>query len=778
MQGNFDNSFSPELIEIITKIGSNNLLLPKDFLYCILSEKSSLMDEIFEKFDINKESIFKELSDIRLPDGKTNRKNKIENPQSPVSQSTNYILLLSDKIVTKFGHSFIDKEHIVFAFLSYNGKNADINPVKNILLKHGMTEKEFRKYFIMVASLENKDYKASPETKSEKENNSNYEKNRNNLISYGFIESVNERVKKTKDKIFGREKEIKRSIQILCRKKKKNVMVLGESGTGKTALIDGIVNYIIDGKAPKRLSDAEIFSINIGNIVAGTKYRGQFEDRMKIIINFFDTSKKLSKNNIMFIDEMHMMMSAGSAEGSVSASNILKPKLSSGDIQCIGATTSTDFKKNIQKDDALVRRFSLLTIDEPSKEETINILNSLKEGYEKHHDVIITPESINEIVYLADRYIKSRHFPDKAIDILDEACSKIVIDEIKILSKEVIEEVVSHITGIPLSSIDGSEKDALLTLEQQMFKTVVGQEDAINKICHCVKRSRVGLKDENKPIGVFLFVGKTGTGKSLVAKTLSECLFGKDKLIRLDMSEYMEKHTTSKIIGAPPSYVGYEDGSAFADQVRKKPYSIILLDEIEKAHNDVFNLFLQIFDEGRMTDSFGRLVDFRNTVIIMTSNLAAAKIKKQSAMGFGGKPPSNKKEDSEKYYQEKVEEFFSPEFVNRIDEIVIFNDITIDLAKEIFAIEFNKTRKRLEKIGFEVEITQGLIDFICEKGFSEKFGARPMARTIQKQIESALTHKILEENPEIGSTIVLIDKKADEEKVSISFRKIKTESEI
>jgi ATP-dependent Clp protease ATP-binding subunit ClpC len=506
-------------------------------------------------------------------------------------------------------------------------------------------------------------------------------------------------------------------------------------------------------------------------MVAGTKYRGQFEERMKWVIQLVEYANKINKKLILFIDEIHTLVNAGAAEGSISGGAILKPKLSSDEIHCIGATTPEDYRKHLTKDEALARRFSKLYLDEPQIEEVHNIVNNIKDEYEKFHNVTVDNDALDEIVNLSDRYIKDRFFPDKALDILDESCSKVVLNNGTTVSVDTIEKIVSDRTGIPITVVSGEEKEILRHLEGDIKEIVVSQEGAIKKVCKSVRKSRIGLKDENKPIGVYLFLGPTGVGKTLLSKTLSEKLFGKNKIIRLDMSEYMDKTSVNKITGSPAGYVGYEEGSAFLEQVRQKPYSVILLDEIEKAHKDVLNVFLGIFDEGRLTDSCGRLCDFRNTIIIMTSNLATERLKKNKFLGFNKHNVSSDKE-IEDYLIEKVEGYFSPEFIGRITDIVIFNELTKDDARNIFNIEFNKIKKRIKKVGYSIEITEEALSFMCDRGYSEKYGARPMGKIISNLIEDPITDLIIDTGAKKGS-IVSISRATDKEELAFQLKNSK-----
>jgi ATP-dependent Clp protease ATP-binding subunit ClpC len=791
--GNLDNKVSPSFLSVMEKSGdlaeqnSQESVMPRDILICILLEKTTLIEKIYDKFKIEQESIVADLSNIHSPKNKNKRKHVEE--ELRIDTSSQYIINFSDKIVTKFSHDFIDLEHIILAFLSYTGRNNNIVSAKTILEKYGITDVEFRKEFILIydsdevadtfpkeepvkenkqKAIEHKPQENSKASKEFSDKSNKYDKLKANLIAYGYIEDLNKKVTEKPEIFFGRETEIKRCIQILCRKSKRNVIVLGENGVGKTKLVEGIVKKIVEGDVPEKFKNAEVVSINFGNIVAGTKYRGQFEERMKVIATFVDDAAYLKKNLIIFMDEIHTLVNAGAAEGSLNASAILKPKLASDSIQCIGATTTTDYRKYFLKDEALARRFSIVTLEEPQKEEVVKMLIEVKPEYEKHHNLTISRDVVEEITTLSERYIKNRHFPDKAFDVLDESCSLVAINNGIEVTSDIIKSVISDFTGIPITSLSNDQKTSLLHLEKSISEKVVAQDKAIKIVSDAIKRSRIGLKDENKPIGVFLFLGSSGCGKTLLTKTLSECLFGKNKLIRLDMSEYMEKHSISKIVGAHPGYVGYDDGSAFCEEVRKKPYSVILLDEIEKADHAVLNIFLQIFDEGRMTDSFGRLVDFRNTIIIMTSNLATSKMKKQKTFGFSTKPTViTEQRDIEQFLMGQVKSYFSSEFMNRIDATVVFEPISKEAIEKIFEIEFGKFIHRVGKIGYGVSISESASAFLCEKGFSDEYGARPMVRAIQQYIEIPITEKILETDD--SKKIVFIDLVENGEDLKFEF---------
>jgi ATP-dependent Clp protease ATP-binding subunit ClpC len=604
------------------------------------------------------------------------------------------------------------------------------------------------------------------------------------------------------DPIIGREKEVKRIAQILSRKKKNNVVIVGEPGCGKTALVEKLALLINKGECPSNLLDKRIVSLDLTSLVAGTKYRGQFEERIKgILVELQD-----NPNVVIFIDELHMMVGAGNASGSMDASNIFKPALSRGELQCIGSTTFDDFKKYIEKDGALVRRFQKIILKEPTFNETIEILNNLKLTYEDFHKVIYGDNVIETITLLASKYITDRQFPDKAIDILDELGSekkvsakipesveklRAEIEEIKEKKLEVVKSqkyeiavklrdderklvkkledekenwatnkqnnkdpitvddvysIVSNMTGVPIAKLDIQETENLLTLEEQLGKKVIGQEEAISTISRAIRRNRVGIKDGTRPIGSFLCLGQTGVGKSFLAKSIAELLFGSiNNIIRIDMSEYMERHTVSRLIGAPPSFVGYEEGGQLTEAVKNNPFSVILFDEIEKAHKDVYNILLQIMDEGRLTDSFGKTVNFTNTIIMMTSNTGSKNVAEfGNGIGFETKSKESQKEQHKKHIIEKsLKRQFSPEFLNRIDDIIIFNSLNDDVLKTIIKLELNNLILRLKEKNYLISFDETVNNKIHSLNKEQEYGARPIKRIIQNVCEDFLSDNIL-----------------------------------
>ncbi len=624
------------------------------------------------------------------------------------------------------------------------------------------------------------------------------------------------------DPVIGRANEIERVITILSRRQKNNPVLLGEAGVGKTAIVEGFAQMVINGDVPEPLRDKRVVVLDLAMMVAGTKYRGQFEERIKAVMN----EVKRAKNTILFIDELHTLVGAGGAEGAIDASNVLKPALSRGELQCIGATTLDEYRKYIEKDGALERRFQRVDVEPPSAEQTIEILKGLRDRYESHHRVQITDDALAKAVELANRYITSRCLPDKAIDVIDEAGARVRLksmvrppdlkdleeeierlnqakeeavanqdfekaaslrdqaDKLKkkkenlthdwreksketdgVVDAEVISEVVSRMTGIPLMRLSSEDAVRLLEMEKELHKRVVSQDEAIKQVAKAVRRSRSGLKDPKRPTGVFLFAGPTGVGKTLTAKTLAEFMFGnQDALIQIDMSEYMEKHNVSRLIGAPPGYVGYEEGGQLTEKIRRRPYAVVLLDEIEKAHPDVFNMLLQIMEEGHLTDSFGRKVDFKNTVIIMTTNVGAKTISFGANFGFGARDEERSYDRMKQDLMHDIENEFKPEFLGRLDEMVVFRPLNEENLKAIVEIELSKVRERLQEKGLHLVLTDEAKAFIIEKGNATEFGARPLRRAVETWVEDPLSEELLRGVFQGSNTITVTVKEVGDQK--------------
>ena len=629
------------------------------------------------------------------------------------------------------------------------------------------------------------------------------------------------------DPVIGRENEIERAIQILSRRTKNNPVLLGEAGVGKTAIVEGFAQRVIEGDVPELLLDRRIVVLDLAMMVAGTKYRGQFEERIKAVMN----EVRRAKNTILFIDELHTLVGAGGAEGAIDASNVLKPALARGEIQCIGATTLDEYRKYIEKDSALARRFQEVLIEPTTAEDTVQILRGLRDRYEEHHRVQITDDAVQAAVELSDRYITGRCLPDKAIDVIDEAGARVrlksmskppnlkeIDDEVEglnrqkeeavanqdfeqaarlrdqadklkkkktnitkewreksrenggVVDEDVIAEVVSKMTGIPLTRMTTEDSLRLMQMEAELHKKVISQDEAIKAISRAVRRSRSGLQDPKRPTGTFVFAGPTGVGKTLLAKALAEFMFGdSEALIQIDMSEYMEKHNVSRLIGAPPGYVGYEEGGQLTEQIRRRPYAVVLLDEIEKAHPEVFNMLLQVMEEGRLTDSFGRNIDFRNTILIMTTNAGAEAIKNESAFGFNtGKDQDASYESMKTRVVDEIEKVFRPEFINRVNDIIVFRHLTNDDLKHVVDLELSKVRDRLKEKGLAIELTDDAKEFLISKGSNTDYGARPLRRAIETYVEDPLAEELLK-GEFAGKDLIKIEVKKVGDKKQLVF---------
>ncbi|MBR6392985.1 MAG: ATP-dependent Clp protease ATP-binding subunit [Eubacterium sp.] len=705
------------------------------------------------------------------------------------------IIELSFQIARGMMNSFVSTEHLLISLL----KETDSYAVK-FLNELGVYEDSLIQDIAESLSGGETDERRSPQSKKKSKSKTptldDFGKNLTELAKQGKI-----------DPVIGREKEIQRVIQILCRRNKNNPCLIGEPGVGKTAIAEGLALKIVQDEVPEILKDKKIVALDLTSMVAGTKYRGDFEERIKKAMD----EVRDAKDVILFIDEVHTIIGAGAAEGAADAANILKPSLARGEIQVIGATTIDEYRKNIEKDAALERRFQPVLVGEPSEEETVEILKGLRDRYEAHHKVKITDEAIENAVKMSARYIADRYLPDKAIDLIDEAASivrlrtytlpqnlKDMEDEIKRLEQEKqsaisaqdyenaaklrdkqkslqdllsgekekwrnssshevksvttdeIASVVSSWTGIPVTELSKEESERLLNMEDILHKRIVGQDRAVSAIAKAIRRGRVGLKNPNRPIGSFIFLGPTGVGKTELCKTLAEAMFGDENaIIKLDMSEYMEKHTVSKLIGSPPGYVGFDEGGQLTEKIRRKPYSVVLFDEIEKAHPDVFNILLQILEDGVLTDSQGRQVSFKNAVIIMTSNVGASKITDdKTALGFGGE--SNEEKNIEELVMGDLKRTFKPEFLNRIDEVIVFSQLNIDDIKEIARRMLKTLEKRLNEMEIQIEFTDGAIEALAKAGFDKTYGARPLRREIQSKIEDRLSELILEEKIKAG----------------------------
>ena len=698
----------------------------------------------------------------------------------------------------KLGHSYIGTEHILLALIR-EGEGV----AARVLANTGVSLNKARQQVLLL--LGNNDSNApGNQAQSQAASTPTLDSLARDLTAVAREGAL--------DPVIGRSKEITRVVEVLSRRTKNNPVLIGEPGVGKTAIAEGLAQQIVNNEVPETLRDKRVMTLDMGTVVAGTKYRGEFEDRLKKVMDEI----RQAGNIILFIDELHTLIGAGGAEGAIDASNILKPSLARGELQCIGATTLDEYRKYIEKDAALERRFQPIQVDEPTIEETIQIIKGLRDRYEAHHRVKITDEAVDAAAKLSDRYISDRFLPDKAIDLIDEAGSKVrlrsftIPPSLKELEnklenvrseknaavqsqefekaaalrdteqkiKEELEQtkkawkekqgkeeaevtvddiamVVSMWTGIPVSKIAQEESAKLLNLEEELHKRVVGQEEAVEAISRAIRRARAGLKDPKRPIGSFIFLGPTGVGKTELARALAEVMFGdEDAMIRIDMSEYMEKHATSRLVGAPPGYVGFDEGGQLTEKVRRKPYSVVLLDEIEKAHPDVFNILLQVLDDGRLTDSKGRTVDFRNTVVIMTSNVGADALKYQKNLGFSLGDTNSKYKDMKSTMLDELKKAFRPEFLNRIDEMIVFHSLEKEHLKEIVSFMASALTKRLKEQDIELELTESALEKIAQEGYDPQYGARPIRRALQKNVEDRLSEELLKGNVLTGQVVV------------------------
>ena len=802
-------------------ISINSKTIRPEHLFLALAEnKNSEMFKLMDEMNLNVGAIIQTLKDWSVTLQTTlgmfkSRSNSV----IALDPDTEKILKNAEIFAQEMSVDEVDSDHVFYAILDDASesnnlvyqlfqKSPDIYKTLKSRLK-GEDDNEFNNFESMI-----------PEQESPKVNKNSKSK----LIDQFGIDLTKHAKDGLLDPVVGRKDEIKRISQILSRRKKNNPVLIGEPGVGKSAIVEGIAQLINDGNVPENLKDKKIITLDMGSLVAGTKYRGEFEQRLKGIIKEMEDNH----NIILFIDEIHTIIGAGSATGSLDAANMLKPALSRGKFRCIGATTLEEYRKYIEKDSALERRFQKVMVDPNSKSESLEILKNLKSRYEDYHSVTYTEDALQYCVELTDKYMSEKHLPDKAIDAMDEAGAKVHVNrtietpkKIKDLEKKIkkifsekealvneqkfemaaekrdterelkkqleierdlwknetskyrelvtkddVAEVVALMTKIPVDNVSSDENTKLKFMSTKVKSMVIGQDEAVDKLIRAVKRARLGIKDPKKPVGSFIFLGQTGIGKTHLAKVLARELFGsEDSMIRIDMSEYMEKHTVSRLVGAPPGYVGYEDGGELTEAVRRKPYSIILLDEIEKAHPDVYNILLQLLDDGVLTDSYGRRVDFKNTIIIMTSNVGSRQLKDfGTGIGFSVKNDLQKEQNS--VIEKALQKTFSPEFLNRVDEVIMFNTLSKDNIGNIVDIEVRSTVQRLKEIGYEINITKSLKDFIFEKGYDSKFGARPLKRAIQKYIEDKITDSIINEEIKPGDRIsIRYDKDGDDVKL-------------
>jgi ATP-dependent Clp protease ATP-binding subunit ClpC len=801
----------------------NNFIGPEHLLLGLLREKESLAVDILKNLLVDLKYV-KETIDEKLRTDEVVPLSK----EIPLIKSAEKILKLMTLESRLYRSQTQEPEHLLLAIMKDNSnlaaqvllqENVTYRSVQNLLREKQLNQTPQGNF---VDDADAKDESGqSPMRPQGTENNAPSSSSTPVLDNFG-TNLTQAAENGCLDPVVGRDDEIQRVCQILSRRKKNNPVLIGEPGVGKSSIVEGLAQRIVDKKVSHVLFNKKVFSLDMASVVAGTKYRGQFEERIKSIIN----ELKKNPNIILFIDEIHTIVGAGSSPGSLDAANILKPALARGDIQCIGATTLNEYRQHIEKDGALERRFQKVIVDPTTAEETLQILRNIKKRYEEHHFVQYTDEALQACVKYTERYISDRAFPDKAIDALDEAGAhthisnvslpsyivdlekqkaeakelkeKAVSDQdfelaanyrdeekqlaqkiaeersawegqlkkdLKTVDEEEIRKVVSMMSGVPIQNIAQAENEKLLNMKDELLGKVIGQDEAVVKIVKSIQRSRIGLKDPNRPIGSFIFVGPTGVGKTYLAKMLAKEMFGStDALIRIDMSEYMEKFSVSRLIGAPPGYVGYEEGGQLTERVRRKPYSIVLLDELEKAHADVFNLLLQVLDEGRLTDSLGRQVDFRNTVIIMTSNAGTRQLKDfGKGIGFSSSNPIEDKQFGQSVIMKALNKTFSPEFLNRIDDIIMFDQLPKEAIFKIIDLELEGVFERTEKMGYKLQISDEAKNFIAEQGYDIQFGARPLKRSVQKYVEDEVAEQLLNQTAQQGD-ILLIDYDSDNKK--------------
>ena len=730
-----------EVIKIAQSVAekyNNNLISTEHLFYGILSVDSDFKNFLASK-NITKENFIELLQQIEEKD--ENESNVLD-----LTPTSKQIFVIAKQISNQLQQTNVDVGHMLFAILLLEDCVAVQLLVQNYNINLGILRKE------ILDLIKNQDVEDKVSFDEIEEANLSLP---SDLLEMGI--DFTERAKQGKfDTIIGRDKEIDRLIEILCRKTKNNPVLIGEAGVGKTAVVEGLAQKMISGSVPEEIKGKIIYSLDVAGLMSGTKYRGALEEKLKNVINII----LQNKNIILFIDEIHTLGQAGTSKGEISPADVLKPYLARGEIQTIGATTTEEYRKFIEKDKALERRFQPITVDAPTEETTIEILKSLKPGFEVFHKVKISEEAINSAVSLSVRYITNRNLPDKAIDLIDEASSKVKInnkqegEERPSITEDDIAKVVSSWTGIPVTKLTETEKDKLSNLEEILHKKIIGQDEAVNSVAKAIRRARVGLKENSRPIGSFFFLGPTGVGKTELSKALAEVMFDdKNAMIRIDMSEYMESHSVSKLIGSPPGYVGFEEGGQLTEKVRKKPYSVILFDEMEKAHPDIMNLMLQILDDGRLTDAQGRLVNFQNTIIIMTSNCGVSELLKNNSFIL-----NNTEEDFEKqkqYLLNSLKKKFEPEFLNRVDVITVFKPLSKNQLAYIAKNLIVNLSDRLHKKGLNIKLTENAVKYLIDKGLNIEYGARPLRRIIEQEIEDPIAEALITGNLSNNDTIVV-----------------------
>lgn len=846
---NMEAKFSQRVKDVLSYSREEAIRLGNDYigiehlLLGIIREGEGMAIQILTYFGIDLSKVRKEI-EMAVANNTENKQKGIDN--IPLVKQAERALKITYLEAKLFNSDLIGTEHLLLAILKDND-NIVTRSFSNYGVDYDAVKDELKAIISNTESDHNMDPKdelpggtAHDDPDEGKEFGGGFKKVSDTKSKTPVLDNFGRDITKYAeegrlDPIVGRQRELERIAQILSRRKKNNPILIGEPGVGKSAIAEGLALRIVERKVSRALFNKKIVTLDLASLVAGTKYRGQFEERMKAVLNELEKNPDI----ILFIDEIHTIVGAGNASGSLDASNMFKPALARGDLQCIGATTLDEYRQYIEKDGALERRFQKVLVDPTSSEETVEILNNIKEKYEDHHLVTYSDDAIKACVSLTMRYISDRYLPDKAIDALDEAGSRVHITNIHVpveiidienriedtkanktqainnqkfeeaakfrdierklqedldkekkkweedskihretVTEENVAEVIAMMTGVPIQRIAQNESDRLVNMEGDLENSVIGQNDAIKKVVKAIRRNRAGLKDPNKPIGTFVFLGPTGVGKTHLAKVLSKYLFdSEDALIRVDMSEYMEKFAVSRLVGAPPGYVGYEEGGQLTEKVRRKPYSIILLDEIEKAHPDVFHLLLQVLDDGLLTDSYGRRVDFKNTILIMTSNIGSRQLK-DFGQGVGFETTTKKSEKStyaRGVIENALKKAFTPEFLNRIDDVVIFESLSREDIHKIIDIELAHLFDRINKLGYKIEVTDVAKDFIVEKGWDEQYGARPLKRAIQKYIEDPLAEEIIKHSLSEGDNI-LVDYKEKAEELTIS--KVKAKKEI
>ena len=792
-------------------------LVPEHIILALLKDGEGVAVRALQKLGVDVTEMEMEL-EKSLPRGKGG----LILGDVPPSKRGQQILEDSAEEAKSMGHEYIGTEHLLLASLRERGGS-----IARFLSRRSVTPDAIRETIIRINGVG----EVKQQSGSQKRRTSASGKKTTPTLDE-FARDLTQLARDGKlDPVVGRTREIQRVIQILARRTKNNPVLIGEPGVGKTAIVESLAHKIVDGGVPDVLVGRRVLTLDLASLVAGTKYRGEFEERLKRVMKEIVSAD----NVVLFIDELHTIIGAGGAEGAIDASNMLKPALSRGELQCIGATTLNEYKKYIEKDAALERRFQPIHVEEPTVDETIDILKGIKANYEQHHRVTYTAEALASSAKLSKRYITERFLPDKAIDLIDEAGSRkrintsvrpkelfeieqeieklnsektnlvnsqdyeraaAVRDTVRQLRAQVdtmkrdwessirkeenivdlddIQAIISDMTGIPLSKIAQTESEKLLNIEAELHKNVIGQDEAISMVASAIRRSRTGLSSPKRPLGSFVFLGPTGVGKTLLAKTLAEFLFGSEEaLIRIDMSDFMEKHNVSRLVGAPPGYVGYEEGGLLTEKIRRRPYAIILLDEIEKAHPDVFNMLLQVLEEGQLQDNLGHTVSFRNAVLIMTSNAGAREISRDSALGFHSEGSGNQFSDIKSMVMSELKRVFSPEFLNRIDEVVVFHSLDRAQIAKILDLMIDEVQERLKESGIAVDLTKSAKKYLIDKGFDQKFGARPLRRTLQREVEDPLSREILRGRFKEGSVIAVYCKK---DKIAFRAKKQRTDS--